>query len=63
MYRTKVTSPDRETFRKVSKVLSTNGVSLAASNPTTLTQTITSKVTPKLTETLEAMGATVEQTV
>lgn len=63
MYRTKVTSPDRETFTKVSKVLSTNGVSLAASSNTTFIQIVTSKVTPKLTETLQELGATVEQTV
>ena len=63
MFRTMVTSPDRPTFSEVSKLLSRNGVSVSASSNTTLTHVVTSKVTEKLTSTLQDLGATVEQTV
>lgn len=63
MFRTIVTSPDRAVYSEVSKLLSRNGVSVAASSNTTLTHVVTSKVTEKLTATLQELGAIVEQSV
>lgn len=62
MYRTKVTSPDLATYRKVSALLSRNGASVAASSTTTLSHVVTSKLSVKLTEGLEALGAALEVT-
>lgn len=60
MIRTKLTSPDIDTFRKVSKLLSRNGCSVAATSNTNLTHVVTSKISPKLTESLAELGAETE---
>jgi len=55
-----VLSPDKDTFKKVSHLLSLNAVSVAASSGPRLTHVVTSLLSKKLRATLEELRVEIE---